>query len=116
MTDSGTSRRVWDNVVSSALQESNYNVRGMLEQRTDMDMGTWVFKPNALGEVINIRDAKTSAPNWTQTITFDLLGRMTDRSEAEGTSTWTWGTSSAAKNIGRLSEVVRSRVLRDVFV
>jgi RHS repeat-associated protein len=91
------------------LQTSVYNTRGMLTERTDMDMGTWKYEPNALGEVVKVRDAKTSSPNWTQTYTFDALGRMTSRIEAEGTSTWTWGVladnTAGSKYVGRLKSI-----------
>jgi RHS repeat-associated protein len=83
------------------LQSSTYNIRGMLISRADMDMGAWAFTPNALGEVVSQTDAKSQ----NKTYSFDLLGRLTSRSESEGTSTWTWGTSSGAKNIGRLASV-----------
>jgi RHS repeat-associated protein len=93
-------KRVQDSA-GNTLQSSTYNLRGMLTARTDMDMGTWTFTPNALGEVVSQIDAK----NQTSTFGFDLLGRLTTRTEAEGTSTWTWGTSAAAKNIGLLSGI-----------
>jgi len=82
------------NVVSSVT----YNVRGMRTQLVDMDLGSWSFTPNALGEVVSQTDAKAQTTNFT----FDALGRLTSRTNAEGTSNWTWGTSSAARNIGRL--------------
>jgi RHS repeat-associated protein len=87
------------------LQTSNYNLRGMLTARTDMDMGSWSFTPNALGEVVSQTDAK----GQTTTFGFDLLGRLTSRTEAEGTSTWTWGTpahnTASNKYIGGLKSV-----------
>ena len=96
--------RVTDNL-GNTLQSNTWNVRGMLTSQTDMDRGAWTFQPNALGEITHVRDAKTGAPNWTTVIGYDALGRMTSRQDVpEGvTSTWTWGTSSAAKNIGRLA-------------
>jgi RHS repeat-associated protein len=96
----GNPKRVMDQL-GNTLQSSTYNLRGMLTQRIDMDMGTWNFTPNALGETVSQMDAKSQ----TTTFAFDLLGRLTSRTEAEGTSTWTWGTSSAAKNIGQLASV-----------
>jgi RHS repeat-associated protein len=99
----GLPKRVTDSASSpsNVLQSSNYNLRGMLTARTDMDMGSWSFTPNALGEVVSQTDAKSQ----TTTFAFDLLGRLTSRTEAEGTSTWAWGTSSGSKNIGRLASV-----------
>lgn len=96
----GSPKRVQDSS-SNVLQTSTYNLRGMLTQRVDMDMGTWNFTPNALGETVSQTDAKSQ----TTTFAFDLLGRLTSRNEAEGLSTWTWGASSSDKNIGRLDSV-----------
>jgi RHS repeat-associated protein len=96
----GLPKRVTDSA-SNTLQTSTFNVRGMLTVRTDMDMGTWSFTPNALGEVVSQTDAKSQSTSFV----FDALGRLTSRTEAEGTSTWTWGTSSANKNIGRLESI-----------
>jgi YD repeat-containing protein len=106
----GNLSRVQDSVSGNPpLQTSVYNTRGMLTQRTDMDMGTWVFDPNALGEVVHVRDAKTSAPNWTQTFEYDLLGRLKKRTENEGISEWIWGSSAdntpTNKYIGLLKSV-----------
>ncbi len=96
----GNPKRIQD-TSSNVLLTSTYNLRGMLTQRVDMNMGTWSFTPNALGETVSQTDAKSQ----TTTFVFDLLGRLTSRTEAEGTSTWIWGTSSAAKNIGKLSSI-----------
>lgn len=96
----GNPKRVQD-TNGNVLQTATYNLRGMLTQRVDMDLGTWNFTPNALGETVSQTDAKSQ----TSTFVFDLLGRLTSRTEAEGTSTWTWGVSSAAKNIGKLSSI-----------
>lgn len=96
----GGVKRVQD-TAGNTLQSSTYNLRGMLTQRVDMDMGTWNFAPNSLGEVVSQTDAKSQ----TTTFQFDLLGRLTNRTEAEGTSTWTWGASSASKNIGKLASL-----------
>jgi hypothetical protein len=70
-----------------------------------MDMGTWTYVPNALGEVEKVRDAKTVSPNWTTQTTFDHWSRPTQRIEPEGTTAWTWGTSATVWNIGRLASV-----------
>ena len=49
--------------------------------------------------------ARCNASPRGSTFEFDLLGRLKKRTEAEGISEWTWGTSSTAKNIGRLESV-----------
>jgi RHS repeat-associated protein len=71
----------------------------------DPDRGSWSYQYDSLGELVNLRDAKTTAPAWTQQLTYDLLGRTLTRVESEGTSTWTWGTSASAHEIGRLKQL-----------
>jgi RHS repeat-associated protein len=98
----------FDNVVrvqdslSNTLQLNTFNIRGMRTQHTDMDAGSRTFTPNALGEITSQIDAKSQ----NTTFGYDLLGRLTSRVEIEGTSTFTFGTSSTStptnKNIGRL--------------
>ncbi|TFG80063.1 MAG: hypothetical protein E4H19_15875, partial [Chromatiales bacterium] len=86
-----------NNVVSSVT----YNVRGMKTRQTDLDLGTWRFTPNALGEIVSQTDAK----NQTTTFTYDKLSRPLTRLEPEGYTTWTWGSSPAARNVGQLTSV-----------
>jgi YD repeat-containing protein len=43
-----------------------------------------------LGKLVSQTDAK----GQTSTMAYDKLGRMTQRTEAEGTSTWTYDTKS----------------------
>jgi hypothetical protein len=83
----------------------NHNVRGFVDSTSDPDSGTTTFEVNAFGETTRIRDAKTSYPNWTTQFTFDKLSRPLTRAEAEGTTTFTWGTSQSNNNIGRLASI-----------
>ncbi|MBX3704369.1 MAG: VCBS repeat-containing protein [Steroidobacteraceae bacterium] len=80
---------------------ASYNASGMLVTQTEMNSGTWTYTRNALGELISLRDAKA------QTIAFsyDALGRPLSRVAPDGTSTLTWGTSAASRNIGRLTSL-----------
>jgi RHS repeat-associated protein len=93
--------------LNNVVLSIGYNVRGMKVSQADINMGSWSFQPNALGELTHIRDAKTAAPGWTTVIGYDALSRMTTRQDvAEGvTSTWTWGTNPAAREIGRLASL-----------
>ncbi|MBS0422255.1 MAG: VCBS repeat-containing protein [Proteobacteria bacterium] len=77
----------------------------LLTGTSDPDRGSSTLQYDSLGELINLRDAKTTAPAWTQSLTYDALGRTTQRVEAEGTSVWTWGTVAANHEIGRLKEL-----------
>jgi RHS repeat-associated protein len=85
--------------VGNTLQSSSFNVRGMLTARTDLDMGSWSFTPNALGETASQTDAKSQSTSFS----YDRLGRLIGRTEAEGTSTWTFGVSSANKDVGQIT-------------
>jgi RHS repeat-associated protein len=68
---------------------------------TDTDFGTWSFTPDALGEIVGWSDAK----GQTFSAAYDVLGRMSSRSEPDLYSSWTWGTSAAAHEIGQLHSV-----------
>ena len=57
---------------------------------------------NSLNELVGWTDAKGQSFQ----AGYDLLGRLVSRTEPEGTSTWTWGTSATARNIGRLASKV----------
>lgn len=100
----GNPVRVQD-TLGNTLQSSTYNIHGVRTALTDMDMGSWGYAPNALGEIVSQTDAKAQ----TTSFVFDGLGRMTQRTEAEGTSNWTWGTSAhnsvGAKYIGTLKSI-----------
>ena len=90
---------------NNVVTQVTYNSQGMRTQLVDMDLGTWNYTPNALGEVISQTDAK----NQTTTFSYDTMGRPYQRVEAEGTSTWTWGALSdntaTNKYVGRLKTV-----------
>jgi RHS repeat-associated protein len=92
--------RVTDSL-SNTLQSNTFNIRGMRTAQTDMDLGSWTYTPDALGEIT----AQTDAKSQNSTFVYDKLGRLTSRVELEGTSTFTFGTSAAAKNIGRLASM-----------
>jgi YD repeat-containing protein len=94
----GGVKRVQDSA-GNTLQSSNYNLRGMLTGRTDLDMGSWIFTPNALGETASQTDAMSQVTSFG----YDRLGRLTGRTEAEGTSSWTFGVSSANKDVGQIT-------------
>lgn len=85
-----------------AVAAMTYGPRGQKVSQWDADTGNWAWQLNALGEVTALRAPGTAAPAWTTTFAYDALGRPTSRTEAEGTSSWTWGTSAAAWEIGQL--------------
>ncbi len=87
------------------VMQAAYNIRGMTTSVTNVNRGTTTLVPNALGEV----SSETTAKAQTRSYLYDALGRLTSRTEPEGTSTWTWGTSAhngaSAKYIGGLKSV-----------
>jgi RHS repeat-associated protein len=89
----------------SVVTALTWNTRGMKVAQTDMDLGHWTFTPNALGELVALRDAKGQQA----TFTYDALSRLASRTEPEGTTTWTWGrpadNTTSAKVAGRLRQV-----------
>lgn len=89
--------RVHD-ALGNRVASVGYNPRGMKVAVDDMDRGAWEFTRNALGEVTAVRDAMGAMTRYDH----DALGRVTQRTNADGTATWTWGTSASKKNIGRL--------------
>lgn len=51
-------------------------------------MGDWSYVPDVLGEVAS----QTDANGKTIAMAYDVLGRMTQRTESEDTTTWTYDT------------------------
>ncbi|MGH8239113.1 MAG: toxin TcdB middle/N-terminal domain-containing protein, partial [Steroidobacteraceae bacterium] len=98
----GSLLRVMDSA-GNVLRSNAYNLRGMRTGQTDIDLGSnWIYTSNSLGEVVSQLDAKSQ----TTTFAYDPLGRLTSRTEPEGTSTFTFGSSATYtagnRNIGRL--------------
>ena len=88
----------------ATLQTGTYNIRGLRTGSMNVDLGTWSYGYDALGEPTSTTDAKAK----TITATYDALGRPLTRVMPEGagsiTSTFTWGTSAASHEIGRLKQ------------
>ncbi len=85
--------------LGTAISSVTYNPRGMKLAADDMDRGVWTWTRNALGEVMAVRDAKGQASQ----LNYDALGRVIQRTNADGTATWTWGAAASKKNIGKLA-------------
>jgi RHS repeat-associated protein len=88
-----------DNVTTNT-----YDLRGFKIAMVDPDMGAWKYEYNVLGELTQQWDAKTSHSGpATVSMTYDILGRLVERNEAEGQTTWVYDT--ATKGIGKLTSV-----------
>jgi RHS repeat-associated protein len=84
-----------------------YDVRGFKTSSNDPDLGNWTYDYFPTGELKRQTDAKSQVT----TFTYDKLSRPLMRvepSEAGSgmqTTTWTWGSSAAAFNIGQLQSI-----------
>ncbi len=104
---SATTRRGSLKVVTDSLSNPlfsasySYGIQAFQDSSTDMDLGSTTYSHNSLGELVSWTDAKSQS--FSQT--YDALSRVTSRTEAEGTTTWTWGTTAGSHNIGSLSGI-----------
>jgi RHS repeat-associated protein len=78
-----------------------FNIRGFKMSASDPDMGNWSFDYFPTGEL----KSQTDAIPRTVTFTYDGVSRPLTRIELEGTTQWTYGTSVANKNVGKLVSV-----------
>jgi RHS repeat-associated protein len=78
-----------------------YDVRGFRRSIADPSAGRRTYDYSPLGEL----KSQTNARGEVTTFGYDRLSRPLTRSEPEGTTTWTWGTSAASRNIGALAAV-----------
>lgn len=92
---------------------NQFNIRGFKTQTRDPDTGTWNYTYYPTGELKTQTDAKSQ----TVTFTYDQLGRPLTRVEAEGTTTFNYGTTGtgANRNIGRLASVYSPGSYSEVF-
>lgn len=65
-----------------------YNLRGFKTSMNDPDMGVWSYQYSALGELKQQTDAKLQVT----TMSYDLLGRLINRSEPSLISNWYYDT------------------------
>ena len=93
----GALLRVRD-ALNNTVATIGYNPRGMKLSVDDMDRGAWTWTRNALGETTALRDAKGQVVRFE----YDPLGRVTKQIAPDGISSWTWGSSTAKHDIGRL--------------
>jgi len=89
--------------LSNALWSGTYvyGTSAFLTSMTDMDMGTWTFTPDTLGEITSWKDAKLQPFSET----YDALSRPLIRTEPDLYTSWTWGSTPSAHNVGKLASV-----------
>ena len=78
-----------------------YDPRGRRSSISDVDAGLRTFQYTPFGEM----KSETNARGQTATFAYDRISRMVTRQELEGPTTWTWGRSPAARNVGTLQSV-----------
>ena len=78
-----------------------YGISAFLTSMTDMDRGAWTYTPDALGE----RTAWTDAKDQSFSATYDALSRPLTRTEPDLYTSWTWGSTPSAYNVGKLASV-----------
>jgi RHS repeat-associated protein len=78
-----------------------YGATAFLTGMTDMDLGSWSFTRDALGE----KTAWTDAKGQSFTETYDALSRPLIRKEPDLYTSWTWGSTPSAYNVGKLASV-----------
>jgi len=108
-----------------ALQNTitlQYDIRGRKVQMTDPDTGNWQYDYNALGELVwqQSPNQRAAAPVQQTTMTYDVLGRMFQRSEFEYITTWSYDKyadgSACNMGTGKLCEVNTDHGLRRKLV
>ena len=86
-----------------ALQNSvqiSYDVRGNKLKLTDPDAGVIEYRYDALGQVVRQQNPLQLQRGGQTVMSYDVLGRMTQRTEPEYQSTWTY--DNCAVGIGKL--------------
>jgi RHS repeat-associated protein len=98
----GSLLSVTDSLFNALMSATyDYGVRPFQRTLTDTDLGSRSMTYNALGELVSWSDGKGQSAS----ATYDTLSRPLTRTEADLSTTWTWGNTAAAHNIGRLASV-----------
>ncbi|MCP4161049.1 MAG: hypothetical protein GY760_13325, partial [Deltaproteobacteria bacterium] len=87
---------------NSVITTMTYNLIGKKISMNDPDMGIWEYTYNPYGEMIEQKSAKGQILK----LSYDKLGRLIQKEEAEGISTWQYDT--ATKGIGKIAEIKRT--------
>ena len=89
---------------AGSITSMGYDIRGNKTTMLDPAMGSWIYSYNVYGELVAQRDSL----NQSVTMVYDLLGRMTKRTEPDLVSDWSYDkkfdTTACGKGIGKLCE------------
>jgi RHS repeat-associated protein len=93
-----------------------YNIRGFKTSMYDLNMNSWSYTYDALGQLKTQVDGKTQSTS----MTYDLLGRMTARATSTFTSNWYYdkyaNNAACNKGQGKLCEVTTTNGFRRTFL
>ena len=89
---------------NGSVTSMTYNQRGQKVAMLDPAMGSWTYAYNVFGELVYQRDSL----NQSSTMVYDVLGRMTQRTEPDLISDWSYDkkfdATACGKGIGKLCE------------
>jgi RHS repeat-associated protein len=94
----------------------SYDRYGRLLQQDDPDHGVYTYSYDALGQKLSEVSPMmaAAAPPQSRTFTYDLLGRMTSRTEPEGTTTWDYDdTAGGSLGVGQLTRESQPGFVRE---
>ena len=96
----------FDNLVRARDYHGNetvmtYDLRGRRASISDVDAGLRRLQYTPFGDL----KSETNARGQTATFAYDRISRPITRQELEGTTTWTWGRTPGARNVGGLQSV-----------
>jgi RHS repeat-associated protein len=87
---------------SENLVQLTYDIRGRKVDTIDPDLGHWTYIYNGFGDLIEQRDAKPTVTS----MKYDVLGRMTKKTDESGTAEWVYDEADHGK--GKLAGMVNS--------
>jgi len=73
---------------------NTYDLRGNKLSSSDPDLGLWTYSYDALGELLTQVDPNERAASASTALIYDGLGRLTQRTEPDQTSVWTYDTAT----------------------
>ena len=83
----------------------DYDTRGRKKRVVDRDLGTWTYVHDGFGDLLSQKDAKGQSTGEMTTMTYDVLGRMTSKTDATGTARWVYDEAPGAGK-GKLAAMV----------